>query len=116
MVFGKIILNIFGANYATQGYGLLIVLSLASLPKILSYLFATVLRIKHQIRSIIYIYLSYAIVIPLGCIISIHFQKGLMSFGWAILFGECLIAIVFSLVAFKYIKRESLPTNQKTKL
>jgi len=101
---GKIILTIFGNSYAGAGYGLLVLLALSALPKSVSYLFSTVLRIEHKVGMVAAVYLLYAVVVLGGSFVGIRTGHGLDSIGWATLAAEIITAVLY---AVAYVARAS---------
>lgn len=103
ILFGKTILLIFGAEYAHNGYILMILMALAGIPKAVSYLFGTILRVNGNIKPIIIIYSIYALVVLGGSYWEIQHLRPLATLGLVILLGELITAFLFTItVAIKY--------------
>ena len=95
IVLGKIILTIFGKNYATQGYTLLVLLSVAAIPRIASYLFSTILRIEHSISTIVITFAIYSAIIIIGSLWGLSHHSNLQIIGWVTLLAEVIAATIY---------------------
>ena len=104
---GKLILSLFGKEYATGGYGLLAVLVVAAIPKVFSYLLSTILRIEHKVGIVALIYGLYAGIVLVGSYVGIHAGRGLISVGWSTLAAELVTALLFA-GAYASMRRQQL--------
>ena len=105
---GKIILSLFGSEYAHGGYGLLVLLVAASVPKVFSYMLSTVLRIDHRVGIVALIYGLYAAIVIVGSYLGMVAKHGLLSVGWATLIAEIVTMVIFA-VAYRLFSQ-----NKKT--
>lgn len=104
---GKWILSIFGLEYAMGGLELLQVISLASYFVALNYVYIAVLRIRNEIRRIVF--LSFIILVSLMSSATIlSSEMGLIGIGysWIIAYGLGCIAILFMIM---FPKEEGIP-------
>ncbi|HSX06277.1 MAG TPA: hypothetical protein VLG92_00990 [Candidatus Saccharimonadia bacterium] len=108
VIMGKFVLTIFGGSYATFGYPLLIMLVVAGVPKCLSYLFSTILRIEHKTAQVAVIYAVYAAVVLGGSYWGIKDGLGIVTVGWATLAAEILTALLFWLT---YVRRGKIQSG-----
>lgn len=110
---GKIILTIFGKSYAGAGYALLIWLAIAGVPKSLSYILSTVLRIEHEVGKVAAIYIFYALVVLGGSYFGIERGHGLAAIGIATLIAEVLTALLYVLAYARRtkIRKASVTSN-----
>lgn len=92
---GKYILGIFGEEYASNGYLLLIFLSLTAVAQIPSYIATTVLRVKGHIRPIVWIsFAAFTLTISMSYI-GLSLTHELYVAGIGILVAEVLVSILY---------------------
>lgn len=100
IIFGKFILNLFGAEYAVNGYYILIILSLTSFPFAFVQLFTSLKRIEKDMKPVIVVNIGVAVItIILGYLLMEYL--GLIGIGYSWLTANILIAIY---VLFRYKK------------
>jgi len=108
---GRLILSLFGNEYATGGYGLLAVLVVASIPKVFSYLLSTILRIEHRVSTVACIYGLYACIVLVGSYLGIKSGRGLISVGWATFVAEIITALLFAASYVSLKRSQSTPAT-----
>ena len=91
------VLLLFGKAYAARGYGLLVLLSLACVPKTLSIIYASMLRIKRRMTPVMIITCFDTITIVLGSAWLLHNRLGLGAIGFITLLTESLAAAFYAL-------------------
>lgn len=96
MALGKLILSLFGEQYSSGAYPLLLVLALACIPRAMNALLGTLARVKHLIRTLTWIYIIYSAVIICGSYWGFKHSVGLISVGWSTLVAETITTILFS--------------------
>lgn len=96
--FGGYILQIFGKEYSSEGIILLRLLAISLIFTTLNSVLSTVLNIKHKINLI----LLMCIIGPIILLTFIYFMlpHGLISLGYGWLFGEALIALIYSILVY----------------
>ena len=101
IIFGRIILTVFGQKYAAQGYTTLVLLALSGFPKIFNYVLSTILRIQHRVGSIVKVYFAYALVILIGSLWGFSRGKGLESIGISTLIAETIAAASYGFIIYQ---------------
>ena len=97
--FGNIILHAFGKNYAVEAFNFLRIISVSSLFMTISTLGSSILKIRHQIKTLIVLNALGAIfVLSLS---NAFINKGLIGVGYGWLFGQLLLAAVYIVVMGK---------------
>jgi len=92
-VFGKYILLAFGESYSTEGFIFLQILSLSGIFIGINSIFVTILKVKRQIRKIIFISLIESVLI-LG-FSYVLLSKGLIGIGLAWIIGQGVVSIIY---------------------
>jgi O-antigen/teichoic acid export membrane protein len=101
-VFGPFVLNFFGKSYGEGGSSVLVMLAIAS-PAVAAYsLSGVILRIRNQMRSLIFVNLVYAITI-IGLTL-VWIDKGLVWVAVAWMVGNLVSSIVAFVCIFIYRK------------
>jgi len=99
VIIGRFGLSIFGEDYSKYGYALLVILSLSTIPKVVSQLTSTLLRIKDDTMPIIIITSINAFSVILLSILGLTKGYGLIYIGYALLISEitsaCLYLIIY---------------------
>lgn len=99
LVFGRVILQIFGEAYERNGYALLALLALSTIPRAVSCVYSTVLRVEYRVGAVVGVYVLYAGVTLGGCCAGLWLGFGLLSLGYATLIGEACASFLFFAVA-----------------
>jgi O-antigen/teichoic acid export membrane protein len=100
VVVGFDVLLIFGEEYATHGYRLLVLLSIACVPKTLSIIYASLFRIRRNMTPVVVITCFDTVLIVLGSAWLLHDGFGLDAIGFVTLLTEALV-LVFYAVAWR---------------
>jgi O-antigen/teichoic acid export membrane protein len=93
IIFGKYLLLFFGKSYSSEGFKFLQLIALSSMFVGINYIFATLLRVKKKIKSLIIISIISALLI-LG-LSWMLIDKGLLGIGYAYLIGQAIIVGVY---------------------
>jgi len=92
ILFGKYILSIFGAQYAEHCYMLLVLLSIASVPFSINWIFISINRVSNNMGLVIGIFGSIAVIsITMGYVLMGNFKLVGIGFAWAA--GNGLVSI-----------------------
>ena len=90
-LFGKYLLWIFGEEYARNSFELLLILVLGSVPFAVNSLYASVKRVKKEIKPVIYVYGGIAVItLVLGYLFMTMF--GVVGVGYAWVVGNGVVA------------------------
>lgn len=100
ILFGKIILNLFGRGYAINGYGLLILLALSTIFVSASSIYWALFNAKNIVNKIIWINLIGTILILLLCYLLMPI--GLLGIGFAWFMGQFIQLILYMISYKKY--------------
>lgn len=92
IIVGRFGLSIFGEEYSKYGYALLVVLSLSTIPKVVSQLSSTLLRIRDKTNLIIIITSINSLIVVSLSALGLSMGYGLVYVGWAILISEIISA------------------------
>lgn len=107
LILGYPALLVFGNSYAQGGYLLLILMSIAVLPKMFNYMYATQLRVENKLVKIIHAsIINCAITIGLSILFMI-LTKNLAYIGIAALLGEIIALVYYT------INRQSKRSNER---
>lgn len=99
-LFGDKILLLFGKVYAQQGFNLLIVLAVSSIPVSINTLYVAVKRVRGEINPIIYMYLFVSLFTILGSYYLIDYI-GLLGTGIAWIISNGVAASIVGIVQLK---------------
>lgn len=111
--FGNIILHAFGKNYASEAFNFLRIISISSLFMTISTLGSSILKIRHQIKTLIVLNALGAIFVLGFC--NIFISKGLIGIGYGWLLGQLLLATIYIFVMGKeFILPFRMPLKAKT--
>lgn len=96
--FGGYILQVFGKEYSVEGVTLLRLLAISLMFTTINGILSTILNIKHKVNLV----LLMCIIGPTILMTFIYFMlpHGLVSLGYAWLFGEALIALIYIIIVF----------------
>lgn len=100
-LFGKYLLWIFGAEYARNSFELLLLLVLGSIPFAVNALYATIKRVQKEMKPVIWVYGSIAVLTLVGSYLLIQ-SLGIIGVGIAWVVGNSVVAGGVVLVAMKY--------------
>lgn len=101
-IFGGYVLNIFGKEYSTEGVQLLYLLSLSTIFIAINTTLSSILNVKGKVHLILFMcFIGASILLTLSYIALPH---GLLVLGSALLVGEILISIIYSLLVFFKLK------------
>ena len=100
IILGMHILGVFGKEYSLQGYELLILLAISSIPRTFSSLSASVFRIKNMIRPMVLITIFDTLVTLIGSLWLLHYAPKLKSIGLIVLISEVLTAILYVIILY----------------
>ncbi|HUA13298.1 MAG TPA: oligosaccharide flippase family protein [Candidatus Sulfotelmatobacter sp.] len=90
-LFGWFILGLFGNQYATNGYVLLLLLSIVSVPKSVNYVLMTLFRVRENLSKVSYIYTVYSFMVLFGAFIVLKLQLHMWWVGIVILLAEMIV-------------------------
>jgi O-antigen/teichoic acid export membrane protein len=93
ILFGNYILLAFGKNYSTEGFRFLQILALSGIFVSINSIFGTILRVKREIKRIIFIGLFESLLI-LG-LSYLLISKGLLGIGIAWIIGQSAVSLVY---------------------
>lgn len=111
IIFGRVILSIFGDEYATYGYNFLLILSISSIPTAFNLLVGTLLRVQSLMKPIIQITMLTTLISISLCIIWLMAGKDLAYVGLSILVSQVFAALLYYRVYLKYIQNNERPNN-----
>lgn len=97
--FGNFILNAFGKNYAIETFTFLKIVSISAIFMAITSLVSSILRIRHQIKTLILVNALAAIIILGLCYIFLSY--GLIGIGYGWILGQALVAIISLSLIFK---------------
>ncbi len=100
-IFGGFVLQFFGENYSEEAFRFLQIISLSSLFMPVVLFGNSILRIHHQIRSLIVLNLIGCIVVLGSSYALISYGLNGVGFGWLI--GQIIIAVIFIVPNIKLI-------------
>jgi O-antigen/teichoic acid export membrane protein len=104
-VFGPLVLEVFGKSYSAGGAGVIIILAITA-PAVAAFnLGSVLLRIRHQMYSLVFINIVYALVI---CGLALHWiDRGLVwvAIAWAV--GNVVAAVLAFLSIFFFSSKQS---------
>jgi O-antigen/teichoic acid export membrane protein len=103
-VFGWFILDAFGKSYAHNGYLLLILLSVTTIPKVASYLFSTVFRIHDRMNPILLVATIGTVIQLAVSIIGMKITNNLATLGIGAIACEIFVASSYTYLYVKYQK------------
>ncbi|NHI95050.1 MAG: lipopolysaccharide biosynthesis protein [Candidatus Lokiarchaeota archaeon] len=103
IIFGREILTIFGSDYSIEGYLLLQILSISSLPYAVNAIFLSIEKVRKNNRAIILITLVVALITLSGSVILLK-NFGLLGVGLAWLVGNSLVAMGIMSVHRQFIQ------------
>tara|TARA_Y100000310_G_C20586072_1_gene765468 strand:- start:157 stop:1284 length:1128 start_codon:yes stop_codon:yes gene_type:complete len=92
LLFGKLILWLFGTNYVSGAYLSLILLSLSSIPFALNVIFITLENIKHNVQKVV---LMYGLIAGITFVLAyLLLSYGLVGISLSWLIGNLIVALV----------------------
>ncbi|HVF68967.1 MAG TPA: DapH/DapD/GlmU-related protein [Xanthomonadales bacterium] len=95
VLFGNLILSIFGTEYSVEGIRFLQILAISGIPVALNYLGLTILNVRHQIKSLLVINLMGTAVI---LTLSFYFRAyGLVGIGFAWALGHIAKNVLYGI-------------------
>lgn len=100
LIFGDRLLLLFGSEYSEEGFGLLQILALSTIPLALNTVYVTVKNIKKQVKTVTLIYGVIAVG-TLGGSYLLLGSMGLVGIGYAWVMGNGVVAGGIGLVAAK---------------
>ncbi len=97
VLFGNLILSIFGTEYSVEGVRFLQILAISGIPVAFNYLGLTILNVRHQLKPLLVINLiGTAIILYLSFLFR---TQGLVGIGFAWLLGHLAKNVMYGLVA-----------------
>ena len=118
IVGGRLVLGLFGAQYAAAGYGLLILLAIAAVPDAVSNVAVAVFRVTHRLEYSTALNLGILVVTAGGAWVLMP-RMGLVGVGVAWLAAQTLGAVA-SLPAYRLVRQpatsDALPNDSEDKL
>ncbi len=97
VLFGNLILSIFGTEYSVEGVRFLQILAISGIPVAFNYLGLTILNVRHQLKPLLAINLiGTAIILYLSFLFR---TQGLVGIGFAWLLGHLAKNVMYGLVA-----------------
>jgi O-antigen/teichoic acid export membrane protein len=97
-LFGEYVLNIFGKEYSTEGVQLLYLLSLSTIFISINTTLSSILNVKGKVHIILLMCFTGAAILLTLSYFALPY--GLIALGIALLIGEALIALIYSLIVF----------------
>jgi O-antigen/teichoic acid export membrane protein len=92
-IFGRYVLLLFGKSYAENAFGVLLILSIASIPHAINVVYVAIKRVKQEVILVIYVYGAVAVLTLIGSCVVIQ-EMGLIGIGIAWIFGNGIVALI----------------------
>jgi O-antigen/teichoic acid export membrane protein len=84
LLFGRLLLSLYGEEYVREGQALLVIIALSALPSVLSYTLVSVLRIRRQLRAVSLIMAASAGAGLAGCALGMRWGFNGTGLGWLV--------------------------------
>jgi O-antigen/teichoic acid export membrane protein len=107
IVFGREVLGIFGKNFSNQGYELLVLIAITALPKVISYLLSTIIKLSGKLRPLVIVSILGATTV-LGTSYIMVDKYGLLGIGFATIIGEIFVVVSYSLIVLHRLRNKKL--------
>jgi O-antigen/teichoic acid export membrane protein len=110
-IFGRYVLLLFGEAYAENAFGVLLILSLASIPHAINVVYVAIKRVKKETMPAIYVYGTVAALTLIGSYIAIQ-EMGLIGIGisWIAGNGIMAVAVGIKMIVYVYSLRIPMPS------
>jgi len=114
IILSKWILLAFGPDYSANALTLLVLLSVASLPRGLHFIYVSFLRIQNRIKELVVIH-SIAAAATIGLSIWAIRDYGINGIGYVLLGTQSIVALIF-IIRILLWSKQSCPANQESGL
>lgn len=102
VLLGWLTLGLFGTEYQSKAYVLLVLLSLTAIPKIASYIFSTYMRIEQHMLAVLVV-ATIGTIIQLGIsIVGLRHTDNLWVLGFAAMVCEIFVAAAYTFLYYRF--------------